>query len=116
MVKKWRLKIRTHPFETLVETITTRRACRLDVPCSLSESMKTELISDLRSVHCVGQILLVGEHKEKGITEFVLVQHALQLLTGFRHTLAIVGINHENDALGVLEIYSNVGRVVRGQE
>lgn len=50
------------------------------------------------------QILLVGEHQEQSIPELILVQHALQLLTGLDDTVAIVAVHHEDDTLGVLEI------------
>ena len=52
------------------------------------------------------QILLVGEDQEEGITELVLVQHALQFLTGLDDTIAIVAVDDENDALSVLEVMS----------
>lgn len=67
--------------------------------------MKSELIGDLGSVHGVGQILLVGEDEEKSITELILVQHALKLLTSLADTVAIVGIDNEDDTLSVLEVY-----------
>jgi hypothetical protein len=51
-----------------------------------------------------GQILLVREHEEHGIPELVLVQHALQLLAGLDNTVAIVGVDDEDDTLGVLEV------------
>ena len=66
--------------------------------------MKTKLVSDLSGVHGVGQILLVGEDEEKSITELVLVEHALELLTGLDDTVAIVGVDDEDDTLGVLEV------------
>jgi len=47
----------THPFKTLVETITGSSTGSLDVPCSLTERVETELVGDLGSVHGVGQIL-----------------------------------------------------------
>ena len=56
-----------------------------------------------------GQILLVGEHQEESITELVLVQHALQLLTGLDDTIPIVAVNHEDDTLGVLEVVAPEG-------
>ena len=68
--------------------------------------MQAKLVSDLSSVHGVGQILLVGEDEEKGITELVLVEHALELLTGLDDTVAIVGVDDEDDTLGVLEVMS----------
>ena len=76
----------------------------LNEPCPLSKAVEAKLIGDLSSVHSVRKILLVGEDEEKGITELVLVEHPLQLLTRLRHTLPIVGIHHENDTLGVLEV------------
>ena len=51
-----------------------------------------------------GKILLVGEDQEDGVPQLILVQHALQLLTGLDDTVAIVGVNNEDDTLGVLEV------------
>jgi hypothetical protein len=47
----------THPFKTLVETITGSSTGGLDVPCSLTERVETEFVGDLGGVHGVGQIL-----------------------------------------------------------
>ena len=51
-----------------------------------------------------GKILLVGKDQENGLSEFILVQHALQLLAGLDDTVAIVAVNDENDALCVLKV------------
>jgi hypothetical protein len=51
-----------------------------------------------------GQILLVGKDQEKSIPQLVLVQHALELLTGLNNTVAIVAVDDEDDTLGVLEV------------
>ena len=75
-------------------------------PGALSEGVQAKLVGDLSGVHGVGQILLVGEDQEKSITELVLVEHALELLTGLDDTVAIVGVNDEDDTLGVLEVMS----------
>jgi hypothetical protein len=92
------------PFQTLVETITGSSTSRLDVPGTLAERVKTKLVGDLGGVHGVGKILLVGEDKEKGVAELILVEHALQLLTGLYNTIPIVGVDDEDDTLGVLEV------------
>lgn len=68
--------------------------------------MQAELVSDLSSVHGVGQILLVGKDEEKSVPELVLVQHALELLAGLDNTIAIVAVDDEDDTLGVLEVVS----------
>lgn len=66
--------------------------------------METELIGDLSSIHSVGKILLVGEDEEESIAELIFVEHPLQLLTSFRNTFPIIGIDDENDTLSILEI------------
>lgn len=40
----------------------------LDIPGSLPEAVEAELVGDFGSVHGIGQVLLVGKDKEKGIT------------------------------------------------
>jgi hypothetical protein len=79
---------------------------RKTYPGALPEGVQAKLVSDLGGVHGVGQILLVGEDKEKSITELVLVEHALELLTGLDNTVAIVGVDDEDNTLGVLEVMS----------
>jgi hypothetical protein len=53
-----------------------------------------------------GQILLVGKDQQDGISQLVLVQHALQLLAGLDDTVTIVAVDNEDDTLGVLEVVS----------
>jgi len=55
------------------------------------------------------KILLVGKDQEESITEFVLVQHALQLFSSLDNTISVVGVDHEDDTLGVLEVVSPEG-------
>lgn len=66
--------------------------------------MQAKLVSNLGSVHGVGQILLVGEDEEESVAELVLVKHALKLLASLDDTVAIVGVDDEDDTLGVLEV------------
>jgi hypothetical protein len=66
--------------------------------------METQFVGNLSSIHCIGKILFVCEYEKKGITEFVLIEHTLELFTSFRDTLTIVGIDYEDDSLGILEI------------
>ncbi len=86
--------------------------------------MQTKLVGNLGGVHCIldnivsdhsrrclakvtdWQILLVGEDQQKSISKLVLVQHALELQAGLTNTVAIVGIDNEDDTLGVLEVMS----------
>lgn len=50
------------------------------------------------------QILFIGKDQEHSIPQLILIQHTLQLLTSFRHTVTIVAINNEDDALRILEV------------
>jgi len=76
----------------------------LNEPSSLPEAMETELVGDFSGIHGVRKILLVGEDEEEGVTELILIEHALEFLTGLGYTLAIVGVDHEDNALGILEV------------
>lgn len=50
------------------------------------------------------QILLVGEDEQDGISQLILVEHALELLSGLDDTIPIVAVDDEDDTLGVLEV------------
>ena len=86
--------------------IQRRGAAHLDEPCPLPEAVEAELVGDLRRVHRVGQILLVGEDQKDGIPQLILVEHALKLLASLNNTVTIVGVDDEDDTLGVLEVVS----------
>lgn len=58
------LEVRAEPLETFVQTISRSSTCSLDEPLSLPQAVETQLVGDLGCVHCVWQILLVGEDKE----------------------------------------------------
>ena len=50
--------------------------------------------------------MLVGEDEEECVTKFVLIEHALEFFPGLNHTISVVGVDHEDDALSVLEVMS----------
>lgn len=41
-------------------------------PLALAERVEAELVGDLSGVHCVRQILLVGEDEQHGVAELIL--------------------------------------------
>jgi hypothetical protein len=100
------LKVAREPLETLVETVSRGGAGGLNEPLTLTEGVKAELVGDFCCVHGVGKILLVGEDEEECVAEFVFVEHALEFLACFADTLSVIGVDHEDDALGVLEVCS----------
>lgn len=92
--------------------------------------MQTKLICDFGGVHCIlpiavsalrsehtagvtaktdRQVLFVGKDQQECISELILVQHSLELLAGLADTFPVVGVDHEDDALGVLEIMAPEG-------
>ncbi len=68
--------------------------------------MQAQLIRNLGGIHGIRQILLIGKDQQESISELILVEHALQFLTGFDDTVAIVAVDDEDDALRVLEVVS----------
>jgi len=94
------------PLQTFVETISGRSAGGLNVPGTLSQAVKTQFICDLSSVHCIGQILLVGKNQKNSVSELILIQHTLQFLPSLNNTVTVIAVNDEDDALGVLEVMS----------
>lgn len=50
--------------------------------------------------------MLVGENEEKGISELILVEHALQFFPCLDNSVTIVAVNDEDDTLGVLKVMS----------
>lgn len=75
-----------------------------NVPLALPQAVQTELVSNLRGVHRVRQVLLVRKDQQQGVTQLVLVEHALQLLASLGNTLTVVGVDHEDNTLRVLEV------------
>ncbi len=71
--------------------------------------MQTQLVRDLGGVHGIRQILLVRKDQQQRVPQLVLVEHALQFLTSLDHTIAVIGVDDEDDALGVLEVVAPEG-------
>ncbi|KAH3671905.1 hypothetical protein OGAPHI_000091 [Ogataea philodendri] len=71
-------QVSRQPFETLVQTVTRSGACGLDEPWSWSDGLQTQFLGDLSSIHGVC----------------------------FKNTVSVVGVDNEDDSLGVLEVVS----------
>ena len=71
---------------------------------ALAKRMETQFVGDLSCRHGVGEILLVGKHKQHSVAELILVEHAVEFISSLGDTIAIVAIHHEDQTLGVLEI------------
>ena len=78
----------------------------LDVPVPVPHVVQPELVGDLGGVHGVGEVLLVGEDEEHGVTELVLGQHSVKLVPGLSYPLPIVAVHHEDESFCVLEVMS----------
>lgn len=53
--------------------------------------------------------LFVGEDEEHSLSELVLGEHSHQFVSSLTNTLTIVGINDEDETLGVLEVMAPQG-------
>ena len=73
---------------------------------TLTQRVQAKLVRDFRRAHRVRQILLVGEHQQHRVSEFVFVQHAVQLVARLGDAIAIVTVDDENQTLRVLEVMS----------
>ena len=96
------------PIEFLAESIL--RWCGASLQqheaLSVAQLVESESLGDLLHLHCVGQVLLVREHEQHGVAQLILGQHAVQLLLGGMlvvlgvvDTIAIIRVDHEDDAL-----------------
>lgn len=97
-------KVVGEPVETLIETIPGGSASGLHVPLAVPDVVEPELVGDLGNAHGLGQILLVGEHKEHSVAELVLAKHLVKLVVGLDDTLAVVGVDDKDETLSVLEV------------
>ena len=75
-------------------------ASRLPVP----EVLQPELVRELARAHGVRQVLLVGEDEEVRVPQLVFLQHLLQLVVRLADPLSVVGVDDEDESLGVLEV------------
>jgi len=100
------LQLVAQPIQALVQTISRSCTSGLNVPVSVPEAVEPKLVCDLGCVHGVGQVLLVGEYQQHGLTQLILCQHPHQLVPRLSNTLPVVAVHHEDESLGVLEVMS----------
>jgi len=98
------LELIGEPVKSLVKAISGGGASSLNVPVAVTQGVKAKLIGDFGCVHCIWQVLFVGEDQQNSVAQLVLSQHSHQLLACFSHTLSIVAVNDEDQALRVLEV------------
>jgi hypothetical protein len=70
----------------------------------LTQGVEAKLVSDLSSIHGVWQILFVGKNKENCITQLILIQHPVQLISCLHNTISIIAIYHKDQPLCILEV------------
>jgi hypothetical protein len=81
----------------------------LDVPLPVAKTVETQFVGHLSSTHSIGKILLVGKNEQDGVSEFILIQHSVELISSSIDTITIVRVNHEDKALSVLIVVSPEG-------
>ncbi len=127
------LELVGQPVEAFIEAVTTSRTCCLNVPVAVSQRVKSELVSNLRRIHSIWQILyndrhlikkisskfkslwvdvflfaicylFVGKYKQDSVAKFVFLEHTMQFVTCLPHTFTIIAVNDEDETLCILEI------------
>ena len=94
------------PVESLEKTVTSDGTRGLDLPGSIANGMEAKLIRDLGACECAWQVLLVGEDEEHGVAQLWLGEHLVELLAVVFNTLSIIGVDDEDEALGVVVVVS----------
>ena len=81
-----------------MKTVTRDCRGRLDEPGALAEAVEPEHLGHLKRTHCVRRVLLVGQHKQRGIPELILVQKALQLFAGNVDIITGSAVSNEDNS------------------
>mmetsp|Transcript_103722 Transcript_103722/g.278692 ORF Transcript_103722/g.278692 Transcript_103722/m.278692 type:complete len:216 (+) Transcript_103722:177-824(+) len=87
------------PVQAFVDTLPRGRASALDEPLSTAELMQTELMRELRSLHGIREVLLVGQHQHRSVSHLFLGQHLGELLAGVLHTFLVAAIHHKDGSM-----------------
>merc|ERR1719429_176310 len=58
------LQLVAQPVKPFIQPIPRSCSSHLNVPISVPKTMKTKLVCDLRSIHSIWQILLVGKYEQ----------------------------------------------------
>ena len=53
--------------------------------------------------------MFIGKDQEKGVSQLIFIQHALEFLTCFDDTISVIAVDDKDNALGVLEVVSPQG-------
>jgi hypothetical protein len=91
------------PIQAFVQTVARGGARALNEPLA-ANLVQAELVSDFGDRHCIGKILFVGKHEHDHVGQLVLAQHLAQLIARLVNALAIVRVNHIDQALCVLVV------------
>lgn len=77
---------------------------RLNVPWTLATASQAQFFDDFTGAHGLGQVLLISEDQEDGVTKFVFIEHSVEFVASDFNTITVVAINYENDTLRVVVV------------
>mmetsp|Transcript_104587 Transcript_104587/g.253871 ORF Transcript_104587/g.253871 Transcript_104587/m.253871 type:complete len:230 (+) Transcript_104587:108-797(+) len=97
------------PVEALVEAIAGGRTRGLDEPLAVSEVVQPQLLGHFRGSHGIRQVLLVGKDQQHSVAHLIFVQHLGQLLPCVFHAVAVVAVDHVDEAVGALVVVAPEG-------
>ena len=90
------------PVQALVQAIPGLSAAGLDVPVAGAlQVVQAKFVGHFSAAHGLWQVLLVRKDEECGVSEVVLLQKTVELVTRDIDTVAIVGVDDKDDAVRV---------------
>ena len=92
------------PVQPFNKSITSNSASSLNVPGAPSNSVESELVSDLGAGHSTRQVLLIGENEQNSVFQLLFTKHLVQLLSILFNTVSIIRVHDEDQPLGVLVV------------
>mmetsp|Transcript_3644 Transcript_3644/g.9797 ORF Transcript_3644/g.9797 Transcript_3644/m.9797 type:complete len:208 (-) Transcript_3644:19-642(-) len=92
------------PVQSLVEALALCGAGGMDEPRPVANLAQPEPVHDLLDLHRVRQVLLVGEHEERGIPHVLLPQDLLKLLVGVPDAIRVAAVHDEDEAARALAV------------
>lgn len=98
------LNLIDEPPKSLLESSSLHSRHFKQWPFPIFDIRQAQSLSDLQLIHGIGQILFVGEDEHWSSTEFLLLEHQIELLLGDLEALAVGRVDYEDHGVGVLVI------------
>lgn len=82
--------------KTYLNAVSLQCRAALNLPGAILELDQLQALGYLRGLERAGNVLLVGEHQQRNVFQFVIEQQFGQFVARFLQALAIAGVDHVN--------------------